>query len=174
MAGIADRLPGRRLLPLVETARGCHGARRLAATAGVDRLVFGSIDLQLDLGIDGDGDELLAFRSALVLASRLGGCAAPVDGVSTAIDDAAVVLGDAGRARREGFSGKLCIHPKQVAAVNAAFSPAASELDWARRVIAAARASGGAAVALDGKMVDLPVIRRAEALLALAGEPGPG
>ena len=91
--------------------------------------MFGTIDFQLELGIDGDGDELLAFRSQLVLASRLAGIQAPVDGPCTSWDDTDLVASDARRARKLGFGGKLCIHPKQVASVNAAFSPSEVEVD---------------------------------------------
>jgi len=160
----------RKVLALVETAAGFENARALARTSGVQRLVFGSIDFQLDLGIDGEQEELLMFRSGLVLASRLAGLPRPVDGVSTALDDTAVIATDATRARRLGFGGKLCIHPRQVQAVNAAFSPSQEAVLWARRVLAAAAASAGAAVAVDGKMVDRPVILRAQAVLAEAGE----
>jgi citrate lyase subunit beta/citryl-CoA lyase len=105
-----------------------------------------------------------------VLASRLAGLGAPVDGVTTAIGDAACLELDATHARQMGFGGKLCIHPKQVAGVNACFSPGEEELAWARRVLAAAAASGGAAVAVDGKMVDRPVILRAQGILDDASE----
>lgn len=152
---------GKFLLPLIETAQGFENAYALASVPGVQRLLFGTLDFQMDLGIDGEGDELAYFRSELVLVSRLAGIQPPVDGPSTALDDAAQVSGDTQRARRLGFGGKLCIHPKQVAAVNAAFAPSAEELAWARRVQAAAEASGGAAVALDGRMVDRPVILKA-------------
>ena len=74
LARVASAAPGKRLLPLVETAVGLDRARELAAAPGVERLAFGSIDFQLDVSIDGDADELLYFRSHLVLASRLGGC----------------------------------------------------------------------------------------------------
>jgi citrate lyase subunit beta/citryl-CoA lyase len=77
--------------------------------------MFGSIDFQVDLGIGGEDDALLMFRSQMVLASRLAGLRAPVDGVSTAIDDIEALRADAERARRLGFGAKLCIHPKQVA-----------------------------------------------------------
>ncbi len=152
---------GKYLLPLIETAQGFENAYTLASTPGVQRLLFGTLDFQMDLGIDGEGDELAYFRSEMVLVSRLAGIQPPVDGPSTALDDAAQVTGDTHRARRLGFGGKLCIHPKQVAAVNAAFAPTADELAWAKRVLAAAAASGGAAVALDGRMVDRPVILKA-------------
>jgi citrate lyase subunit beta/citryl-CoA lyase len=156
----------RALLPLVESAVGLAGLPALAAAPGVLRLAFGSIDLQVDLGLkDATEDELLPFRLQLVLASRLAGIGAPLDGVSTAIDDEARLLLDVQRARRLGFAGKLCIHPRQVALVNQGLAPSAAERDWARRVLAAAGSAVGAAVAVDGKMVDKPVLMRAEALL---------
>lgn len=158
------------LLPLIETAAGMARAEAVAATACVQRLMFGTIDFQFELGIDGDGDELLAFRSRLVLASRLAGIQSPVDGPCTSWEDAALLDADCRRARRLGFGGKLCIHPRQVAAVNAAFSPAAGEVAWARRVLEAARGSGGAAVAVDGRMIDRPVILKAERILRETGE----
>jgi citrate lyase subunit beta/citryl-CoA lyase len=72
------------------------------------------------------------------------------------------------RARRLGFGGKLCIHPTQVDTVNRGFTPSAEEVAWARRVLEAAAAAGGAAVAVDGKMVDKPVLLRAQAVLRQA------
>lgn len=166
---VAAAVPGARLLPLVETARGLAALDAIAAAPAVARLVFGSIDFQADLGIEGEGEELLFFRSRLVLASRVAGLAAPVDGVSTAIEDATQVEAETRRARRLGFGGKLCIHPQQVAVVNAGFLPTPAQLDWARRVIDADAASGGAPVAVDGKMVDRPVVLKAQALLRAAG-----
>lgn len=169
LAALAQALPGAALLPLVETAAGLAASLALASVPGVQRLVFGTIDFQHDLGIEGDGEELLWFRSQLVLNSRLAGKGAPVDGVSTALDEPAQILSEARRARRLGLGAKLCIHPRQIAPVHEAFAPTAAQLEWARRVLEAARASGGAAVALDGAMVDRPVILRAEALLSQAG-----
>lgn len=168
LARLAHALPGAALLPLIESAQGLAASLDVARAPGVQRLVFGSIDFQHDLGIDGEGEELLLFRSQLVLHSRLAGLAPPVDGVSTALDDAPAVHAEAQRARRLGFGAKLCIHPRQIAPVHQAFVPTAAQLDWARRVLAAAQASGGAAVALDGAMVDRPVILRAQSLLARA------
>ncbi|HMC16030.1 MAG TPA: CoA ester lyase [Albitalea sp.] len=156
------------LLPLIESAAGIDALREIARAPQVQRLVFGSIDLQADLGMAGDGEELLLFRSQLVLQSRLAGLAPPVDGVCTAIDDAAALDAETQRARRLGFGAKLCIHPRQVDAVNRGFTPSADELAWARHVLDAAAASGGAAVAVDDKMVDKPVLLRAQALLQQA------
>ena len=153
------------VLPLIESAAGIDHLRAIAAARGVQRLMFGSIDFQLDLGIPGEREELLFFRSQLVLASRLAGLAAPVDGVSTALDDAERLADDARHARQMGFGAKLCIHPKQVDAVNRCFTPGAHELAWAGRVLEAAARADGAAVALDGKMIDRPVILRAQAIV---------
>lgn len=154
---------GKPLLPLIESAAGFDAVRALAAVPRVQRMLFGSIDFQADLGIEGDDDALLYFRSQLVLASRRANLDAPVDGVTTAVDDEAAVANDTARARRLGFGAKLCIHPRQAAAVNRGFTPAEAELDWARRVLAAAAAGG--VVSVDGKMVDAPVLLRAQALL---------
>lgn len=152
------------MLPLVETALGVWHMEQLARAPRVTRLVFGSLDLQLDLGLADDHEALLAFRSKLVLVSRVAGIAPPVDGVTTSLDDDHAVLTDAQRAYRMGFRGKLCIHPKQINPVHRAFSLTLDERAWAQRVLDAVAASGGAAVSLDGKMVDLPVIRKARAI----------
>jgi citrate lyase subunit beta/citryl-CoA lyase len=162
---VATAAPAAALLPLIETARGMALLDTIARAPRVQRLVFGSIDFQLDLGIDGDDDELLFFRSQLVLASRLSDLAPPVDGVCTAIDDTEALRAASLRARRLGFGAKLCIHPRQVGVVEAAFAPSAEEIAWARRVIDAAQAAQGAAVAVDGRMVDKPVLLRAQRLL---------
>lgn len=154
------------VLPLVESAAGFAALPAIAGAAGVERLAFGSIDFQVDLGMrDALEEELLFFRSQLVLASRLAELQPPVDGVSTAIDDAQRLREDVLRARRLGFGGKLCIHPRQVEGVNRHFAPSEAERAWAQRVLDAAAASGGAAVAVDGKMVDKPVILRAQAIV---------
>ena len=137
---------GKFLLPQIETAQGFANARALASVPGVQRLLFGTLDFQMDLGIDGDGEELAYYRSEMVLISRLAEIQPPVDGPCTALDDAAQLTADTRRAKRMGFGGKLCIHPKQVAHVNAAFAPTADELTWAERVMAAAAESKSAAV----------------------------
>jgi citrate lyase subunit beta/citryl-CoA lyase len=154
----------KQVLPLIETAAGIVSVLKIATAPGVARLAFGSIDFQVDLGMrDAHEDELLFFRSQLVLASRIAGIASPIDGVTTAIDDVEKLRVDVGRARRLGFGGKLCIHPGQIEEVHQGFTPDAQTISWAQRVIAAA--SSGNVVAVDGKMVDKPVLLRAEAIL---------
>lgn len=156
---------GKPLLPMIENARGFANMNVLAAQPGVERLIFGTYDFQLDLGIEGDGEELLYFRSQLVLASKLAGLQGPVDGVTTEIKDAFRVRRDSVAARRLGFGGKLCIHPSQIAVVNECFGPSAEDLAWAERVIEASRAAAEGAIVLDGKMIDRPIILKAEAIL---------
>ncbi|MFT5644656.1 MAG: citrate lyase subunit beta/citryl-CoA lyase [Janthinobacterium sp.] len=151
------------ILPLIESAQGVWNGIELARSPCVQRLVFGAIDFSFDLGLREGYEQLLYFRSQLVLMSRVAGIAAPVDGVTVALDDAEQVRDDSARACALGFGGKLCIHPKQVPVVNAAFAPSAAELEWAARVMAAS--STGAAVAVDGKMVDRPVILIARQML---------
>jgi citrate lyase subunit beta/citryl-CoA lyase len=154
------------LLPLVETVRGWFQALELARAPGVQRLAFGSVDFCADSGIRGDGEELILVRSQLVLLSRLAGLAAPLDGVSLALDDAAALEADVQRARRFGFGGKLCIHPRQVQAVNTGFAPSPAEQAWARRVLTAVESEGLGAIRVDGKLVDKPVLLLAQGVLA--------
>ncbi|HTC61587.1 MAG TPA: CoA ester lyase [Candidatus Saccharimonadales bacterium] len=162
--------PAMPILPQIETARGFRNARTLAGAQNVKRLLFGSIDFQLDLGMLAEEDELLYFRSQIVLDSRLAGILPPVDGVTTDINSPDRVRADTLRARRLGFGGKMCIHPKQVPIVNECFAPTDQEVAWATRVVEASAAAPGAAISVDGKMVDRPVLARAEAILSIAAQ----
>lgn len=162
------------LVPLIETARGLWNLLDLLQAAPrVRRVAFGAYDFarDLDIRLSPEGHELLLARSRLVLASRVAGREAPIDTVYAQIDDDAGLERQAALARGLGFQGKLVIHPRQVPTVNAAFSPTAEEIAQARRVVAAfdqAEASGSAAIALDGMLVDYPVAQRARELLARA------
>jgi citrate lyase subunit beta / citryl-CoA lyase len=169
LRSVAEQLGANaRLVALIESLAGLDAADALARDPQVTRLAFGHLDFQLDLGMRASPDEPeLAFaRSALVAASRRARLPAPIDGVTTATDDPDRLADDARRARAFGFGGKLCIHPAQVAGVNEAMAYSADEQAWARRVIEEAARHGGAAFSLDGRMVDLPVIRQAETVLA--------
>ena len=156
---------GKPVIALIESGLGLAQARAIAAAEGVGRLAFGSIDFCADLGCEHLREVLLPARSELVLASRLAGIAGPIDGVTVQLDDLSVIRGDAAHARAMGMTGKLCIHPKQVAEVRNSFAPTEAQIDWARRVLA----SGDGAVSVDGAMVDEPVRIRARAILAQAG-----
>ena len=161
---VADACPGRPILPLVETAQGLWNALPIAQARGVQALLFGSLDFQADTGIS--DDDLLYARSHLVIASRVAGIAAPVDGVTQVLDDAELLRRDCCRSRQLGFGGKACIHPNQVDIVNATFAPSAEDVDWARRVVGAFEQASGRAVQLDGRMIDRPVLLKAQAILA--------
>ncbi|KQT85240.1 CoA ester lyase [Aurantimonas sp. Leaf443] len=168
LAAVHAALPQAVLCPLVESARGMAGCEALAAGSGVSRLMFGTIDFMLDLAIPADGEALNAFRSRLVLASRLAGIAAPVDGVTVELRDGAVLEAELARSLAFGFSAKLCIHPAQVEAVHRAFAPGERALAWARSVTAAAEGAGGQAFSLEGQMIDAPVVARARRILGLS------
>jgi citrate lyase subunit beta/citryl-CoA lyase len=164
IAQLAGRLPGVPLIALIETGEGLRSADRVAAADPVVRLALGTVDLALDLDMDETWESLLLARSQLVLASRLGGLPRPLDGVSVQLSDAAGA--DAAAARSLGFGGKLCVHPRQVDAVNMAFTPSADQVAWAEAV---ASLPGGA-VSHDGRMVDEPVRARAHRILRLHRE----
>lgn len=161
---IASACPGALVFPLIETARGLWNAAMIAQAPGVESLLFGSLDFQADLGTS--DDDLLYARSRVVLVSRVAGIAAPVDGVTQAIDDPERLRRDCQRSRQLGFSGKVCIHPKQVDIVNGCFSPTKDEIAWAERIVAAFSHAQGNAVLVDGRMVDRPVLLKAQAILA--------
>jgi citrate lyase subunit beta/citryl-CoA lyase len=167
LGALAQQCAGTALFPLVESAMGFAALHLIARAPGVARLVFGHLDFQIDLGMQCDPDEreLDAVRFQFVCASRQAGLPGPVDGVTTQIKDTARLVQDAQRSRRFGFTGKLCIHPDQVDAVNAALGPTVSQVDWAQRVLAAASAQGAGAFQFEGVMVDAPVLARARSYL---------
>ncbi|MEX3841748.1 CoA ester lyase [Paraburkholderia sp. BR10882] len=154
--------------PIIESAEGVWNALEVARMPGVERLIFGSVDFELDLDCDGSWDALLHARSRIVLASRVAGIQSPVDGVTVAINDEQQLAEDSSKARSLGFGGKLCIHPRQVEAVNAAFSPSADEIAKARRIVEAYERAEGGAVSMDGRMVDLPVLLKARRIVGLS------
>jgi len=169
VAELAAALPNSAsLLPIVENAQGLWNALEIARCPRVERLAFGHLDFQRDLGIDGENEELLYARSHLVLMSRLAGVAPPLDGITAALDDTEKLRQDVERARRLGFGGKLCIHPRQIEWVNRGFLPSEKDIEWARRVVAAAEAAGGGAVRMGAEMVDAPVVARAQHILQMA------
>ena len=172
MNGAALVLPNTALIPMIETAIGLDHLREIANANQVIRLALGNLDLQADLGMvcDPQETELHTARYQIVLASRVAQIAPPIDGVTPTTDDVVRIQDDAERAKRMGFGGKLCIHPKQVGIVKSAFMPSEQEVAWAQRVIEADKASKGAAVKLDGRMIDRPVVLLAQRTLTIAGK----
>lgn len=160
------------VLPIVETAKGLARVDAIACAVGrVRRLLFGAVDLALDMDLD-LADEVGALghpRFAVALASRQAGLDGPVDTAFIAIADGDGLRTSTLNARKVGFSGKCCIHPSQVEAVNAIFTPSDAEVARARRIVAAfedVERSGAAALKLDGVMIDYPVVDKARQLLA--------
>jgi len=162
LANVAATKP---TVALVESAEGVVGLAAIAATPGVVRLAIGAIDLAGDLGLGAEDSLVDPIRLQMTIASRLSGLAAPIDGVTPTFTDLARVSADVARTRALGFGGKLCIHPAQIASVRDGFAPTLQEVEWARRMLAADAGSGGAAVSVDGAMVDKPVVDRARRIL---------
>jgi len=168
--GAADLVALRRhmdapIIAMVESALGLANARPMAATEGVVRLAFGSMDFAADIGATTEPQALLAARSELVLASRLGGCPGPLDGVTADLKNPGLVEAEARHALTLGFGGKMAIHPRQVKAILAGFAPGDEEIAWARRILAA---GGQGAERIGDAFADAPVRRRAERILSRA------
>lgn len=166
---------GPALLPLVETARGLHRVEELALGFPVAGLIFGGMDLSAELGARFEWEPLLYARSRVVHAAALAGVGA-VDVPWAALDEPAGLEAETRRAARLGFTGKLAIHPAQVAPIHRGLVPDLEEVAWARRVVEADRAAGGGVVVVDGRMVDRPVVEGARRVLSRAagagGDPG--
>lgn len=153
----------RLLVIATETPRAVLTLPEYRASVRLTALTWGSEDLGAALGVtarvDSDGVPTLTFQlaraSCLLTAAAIGVQA--IDGVYVDFRDGEGLARQAEAARRDGFSGKLAIHPDQVDAINAAFTPTQEEIAYARRIIAAfAAAPGAGVVSLDGQMIDRP------------------
>jgi citrate lyase subunit beta / citryl-CoA lyase len=163
-----------RVVASIESARGLLDARAIAASG--DRLIallFGAEDFARDLSLpterEAEATELVYARSALVVASVAANKHA-IDGIWPDVTDTEGLRRDALQGRRLGFIGKSLIHPGQIETINDVFSPSAVEVAYARRVVAAfegAQSKGRGAVALDGKLLDQPIVERARRTLVL-------
>jgi len=159
------------LVPIIETARGLNQIDAiLAAGARVKRVAFGAGDFTLDVNMAWSrGEAELAYaRAKIVTASRAAGIEAPFDTVWVDLADGEGLEASARTALGFGFQGKMCIHPNQIAVVNRVFTPGEAEIAFAERVVAAfarAEAEGSAAIQLDGKFVDYPILYRAQRVL---------
>jgi citrate lyase subunit beta/citryl-CoA lyase len=153
------------LFPLVETARGVQYVDEIAVATGVVRLLFGTLDLMLDLDVQDDDAPLHYARGRIAVASRAAGLAAPVDGVCTDLQSADRLAFEVERARQFGFGAKLSIHPAQLPAIHEGIGVTKEQLDWAQMVLDLAEASRGGVAALGGKMIDAPVIAMARRML---------
>ena len=166
---VAERAPGKPIICAIESARGVLAAAEIAAVPGVRHLAMGGVDLQNDLNAGNGNLQTLYVRSHLVVVSRAAGLEPPIDSVYPSLEDEAGLREQATFARSLGFFGKSAIHPRQLPVLHEVFTPSEQELDWAREVVAAFEAAGGAALQLPGgEFVDLPVAQRARRLLELA------
>jgi citrate lyase subunit beta / citryl-CoA lyase len=166
---VGERAPGKPIICAIESARGILAATEIAAAPGVRHLAMGGVDLQQDLNAGNGNLQTLYARSHLVVVSRAAGLEPPIDSVWPRLDDEAGLREQAEFARSLGFFGKSAIHPRQLPTLHEVFTPSEREVDWAREVVAAFDAAGGAALRLPGgEFVDLPVARRARRLLELA------
>ena len=161
------------LFPLIETARGLENAGEIAACDSVAGLAFGGFDLSVELGAEPVWEALLYARSRVVHAAALAGLDA-VDMPSRDFSEMSGLREEATRARRLGFTGKVAIHPAQVPVIHEVFTPAPEEVERARAILEADRGAGGSAVALDGRMVDRPVVEAARRVLHRARGPTSG
>ena len=178
LQGVEDRwgiARGRtKLIPMIESARGVLNAPAIArAGERVIAVGFGAEDFTADVGVarTREGAEVAHARAAVSLAAHAGRVE-PLDGIYADFRDAAGLQADSRSARALGYTGKMLIHPAQIAPVHAVFAPSPAEVDHARRVVAAfedAQARGEGIAVVDGAMVDRPVVLRAARILAIAG-----
>jgi len=161
-----------RFIVMIETAAAYFRMREIAEADGrVAALVLSSEDFSLSCGMEPDADTLYVPKVQAVIAARAAGIIPLgfVDSVAN-LSDSDAFQDAVRRGRRLGFEGATCVHPDQVAVLNAAFSPSVDEVDLAERIVAAnqaAAAEGRASFQLGGRMIDIPVVLRAERVLRL-------
>ena len=166
------------LFPLIESAAAVQHVYDIVSTKTkperIYTVAFGAADYTLDMGIEMtmEGNELFYARSRIAIACRAAGIAPPID-TPFMIDlkNTEALLSDARRAKELGFQGKLVIHPKQIDPCNRLFSPTPEEIAKAEKIVQAfeeAEAAGVAAIQLEGKFIDYPVVKRSKDILALA------
>jgi citrate lyase subunit beta/citryl-CoA lyase len=155
------------IVAIVETALGLRQAFEIASKPRVAALVLGAVDLGAEVGLEtrADGQELLYARSTLAFDSAAAGLRGPIDVVHLDFGDTAGLEAQCGLARALGFRGKACIHPAQLETINRVFAPSESEIEWARRVVEAFEGQSEGVLAVNGTMVDKPVVDRARRVL---------
>jgi citrate lyase subunit beta/citryl-CoA lyase len=166
---------GVKLLVAIESPRGLLNAPAIAASSPrVMGLIFGAEDFGREIGLptcrEGEARDLIYARSAIVVAAAAAHVQA-VDGVWVDLNDLQGLLSFARQARQLGFTAMSCIHPSQVDAINATFSPTPQEIDYAQRVLKAfeeANARGDGSIAFGGQLIDRPIVERARRTIEMA------
>ncbi len=157
-----------RLQVIIETNRGLEAAWEIAqASTRVDALLFGGVDMAADLRCTNAWEPLLYARSRVVHAAAGAGIDV-IDVPWLDLNDRDGMIAEAEASARLGFTGKGSIHPRQIADINAVFSPSAEEIAYARKVTAAFAEADSGLVVVDGKLIELPVLRTMERILAKA------
>src|SRR5918994_7741406 len=164
-----------KLLIAIESPRGLLNAPAIAASSPrISGLIFGAEDFGREIGLptsrEGEARDLIYARSAIVVAAAAAHVQA-VDGVWVDLNDSQGLRRFAQQSRRLGFSGMSCIHPSQVDAINATFSPTAEEVNYARQVVQAfeeAQARGDGSIAFGGQLIDRPIVERARRTIEMA------
>lgn len=168
IAGALESHERPNLWPIVESAAGLSRAYEIAGAPCVQGILFGGADFAADLGTTMEWEPLFHARGTLAAAAAAAGVEL-LDVPYLDVNDDEGLAASTVRVKTLGFTGRACIHPKQIAGVNAAFTPTDAEIEQARRVLAAFADSKGGAALLDGKLVELPLIRAAERTLRAAG-----
>jgi citrate lyase beta subunit len=159
------------VIAIVETAIGLRQAFEIASNPRVAALILGSVDLGAEVGLEtrADGQEILYARSKVTFDSAAAGLRGPFDVVHLDFEDTAGLEEQCRLARALGFRGKACIHPAQLETINSVFAPSEGEIAWARKVVDAFEGQSGGVLAVNGTMVDKPVVERARRVLREAG-----
>jgi citrate lyase beta subunit len=171
--GVGDGTWKPRLMALIETARGVVNAFEIAESS--ERLVallFGAEDFAGDVGAERtpEGAEIAYARGAVVVAAKAAGIDA-IDTLCTDLKSVEALVRDAAAGRRMGYDGKMCIHPKHVETIHRAFDPTAEQIAYAARLVEAFQEHqrrGAGVFDFEGRMVDMPMVRAAEKVLARA------
>ncbi len=163
-AVLGDRTPG--LVPLIETVAGLESAGRIARAPGVAAMMFGGGDLSAELGVELAWESLRTARGLFIMACAKAGVPT-IDVPFILLDDSDGLVREAEAAKALGFSGKAAIHPAQIDPINRVFRPTAEERAEAEAAQAAFDAAGGAAVRFKGRMLEAPIMRRYQRILAM-------
>ena len=162
------------VVAIVETALGVRQAYEIGCEKRVTALLVGAVDLGAEVGLEPreDAQEILYPRAKVAIDSAAAGLRGPFDVVHLDLRDETGLAEQCRLARSLGFRGKACIHPGQIGTINALFSPSERELEWARGVVEAFESRDEGVLALNGAMVDLPVVERARRVIEEAERSG--
>jgi citrate lyase beta subunit len=155
------------VIAIVETALGLRQAYEIASEPRVAALILGAVDLGAEVGLEPrpDAQEILYARSKVAIDSAAAGRRGPFDVVHLDLYDDEGLEEQCKLARALGFRGKACIHPAHVETINRVFSPSEQEVEWARKVVSAFDSQSEGVLAVNGAMVDKPVVDRARRIL---------